>query len=238
MLWGLFMRHGAKHLIGAAVLALALPATAWAQDGEIVTKQYDDGSFYEGTFKDGRQDGIGTYRLPNGYEYTGEWVAGEIRGKGVARFPNGSVYEGQFAAGKPEGTGKITYSNGGSYEGDWTEGKMTGQGVARYPDGSVYTGAFVDGKHHGQGVLEGAGGFRYEGAWVDGVKEGKGKITYADGAVVRQWTQSHATPGQYAFQWNGMDDQGAAVPGGGGSGAMRHDAHAAAPIRVMAPSIR
>lgn len=46
-----------------------------------------------------------------------------------------------------------------------------------------------------------------------------GSVTYrvvrdADGAVVRQWTQGHATPGQYAFQWNGMDDQGAAVPGG------------------------
>lgn len=46
-----------------------------------------------------------------------------------------------------------------------------------------------------------------------------GSVTYrvlrdADGAIVRQWTQSHATPGQYAFQWNGMDDQGAAVSGG------------------------
>lgn len=46
-----------------------------------------------------------------------------------------------------------------------------------------------------------------------------GSVTYrvvrdADGAIVRQWTQSHAAPGQYAFQWNGMDDQGAAVSGG------------------------
>ncbi len=66
----------------------------------MIAKQYDDGSVYEGTFKDGRQDGIGTYRLPNGYEYTGEWVAGEIRGQGTARFPNGSVYEGAVRGGQ------------------------------------------------------------------------------------------------------------------------------------------
>ncbi|MCL4137267.1 UNVERIFIED_CONTAM: hypothetical protein GTU68_064070, partial [Idotea baltica] len=39
---------------------------------------------------------MGTYTLPNGYQYTGEWFEGEIRGQGTARFPNGSVYEGQF----------------------------------------------------------------------------------------------------------------------------------------------
>ena len=62
----------------AAVLAAAPGMLAAQTDGEVIAKQYDDGSVYEGTFKDGRQDGIGTYRLPNGYEDTGEWVAGEI----------------------------------------------------------------------------------------------------------------------------------------------------------------
>ncbi len=94
-------------------------------------KQYDDGGVYEGTFKDGKQDGIGTYRLPNGYEYTGAWVDGEIRGQGVARFPNGSVYEGAFAKGKPEGFGKITFADGGTYEGDWVDGKINGTGHRR-----------------------------------------------------------------------------------------------------------
>ena len=73
-----------------------LPFPALAQDGEVQSKQYDDGGVYEGTFKDGVQHGTGTYTLPNGYEYEGAWVDGEIKGKGVARFPNGSVYEGNF----------------------------------------------------------------------------------------------------------------------------------------------
>ena len=66
-----------------AVLLAVLPASLWAQS--VQTKQYDDGGVYEGGFLNGRQHGIGTYRLPNGYEYTGEWFEGEIRGQGVAR---------------------------------------------------------------------------------------------------------------------------------------------------------
>ncbi|MEO1777122.1 MAG: 2-isopropylmalate synthase, partial [Pseudomonadota bacterium] len=83
-----------------------MPAAALAQSGQVLTKQYDDGGIYEGTFRGGLQHGEGTYRLPNGYEYTGAWVDGEIKGAGTARFPNGSVYEGAFSKGKPDGFGK------------------------------------------------------------------------------------------------------------------------------------
>lgn len=65
---------------------LVVGTFAFAQQGEVVSKQYDDGGIYEGTFQDGLQHGIGTYRLPNGYEYTGDWVEGEIKGDGVARY--------------------------------------------------------------------------------------------------------------------------------------------------------
>ena len=68
----------------ALVLCLAaLPALA--QDGEVITKQYDDGSIYEGTFLTGRQHGTGTYRLPSGFEYSGDSVEGENIGQGTAR---------------------------------------------------------------------------------------------------------------------------------------------------------
>ena len=93
---------------------LALLSPVLAQNASVVTKQYDDGGVYEGTFKNGLQHGTGTYRLPNGYEYTGTWTNGEILGEGVANFPNGSVYEGSFAKGKPEGQGQITFADGGT----------------------------------------------------------------------------------------------------------------------------
>ncbi|MEJ6709719.1 MAG: 2-isopropylmalate synthase, partial [Amylibacter sp.] len=66
------------------------PAPLLAQTEQIVTKQYDTGGIYEGTFKDGKQHGTGSYSLPNGYEYKGQWVDGEIQGPGVAKVPNGS----------------------------------------------------------------------------------------------------------------------------------------------------
>ena len=96
---------------------IAAPLAAIAQDESVLTKQYDDGGVYEGTFRGGLQHGEGSYKLPNGYEYAGEWVDGEIKGQGVARFPSGAVYEGSFAKGKPEGFGKITFGDGGTYEG-------------------------------------------------------------------------------------------------------------------------
>lgn len=80
----------------ATFVALSSGPALAQSDGEVITKQYDNGSVYEGTFRNGRQHGKGTYRLPNGYEYSGDWVDGEIRGQGRARYPNGSVYEGAF----------------------------------------------------------------------------------------------------------------------------------------------
>ena len=50
------------------IMALTLmPALAFAQSGQVQTKQYDDGGIYEGTFRGGLQHGQGTYKLPNQY---------------------------------------------------------------------------------------------------------------------------------------------------------------------------
>ncbi len=159
------------------------PAVIWAQDDVIVTKQYDDGGMYVGTFKNGLQHGTGTYTLPNGYEYNGQWVNGEIRGIGIAKFPNGSVYKGNFIKGKPEGSGKIIFADGATYEGTWLDGKITGQGIAVYANGSRFEGGFSEAMHHGQGVMTNSDGYIYDGDWVNGVKEGSAKITYPDGSV-------------------------------------------------------
>ena len=70
-------QRGFSPLVLATLAAFACPAHAQT-DGEVITKQYNDGSVYEGTFKDGLQDGIGSYRLPSGFEYEGEWAKGQI----------------------------------------------------------------------------------------------------------------------------------------------------------------
>jgi len=104
-------------LLSVSLLALNTGAALAQASGDEITKQYEDGGVYTGTFENGVQHGTGSYILPNGFEYTGDWVEGEIRGNGIARFPNGSVYEGEFAKGKPNGKGKIIFADGGTYEG-------------------------------------------------------------------------------------------------------------------------
>src|SRR5699024_5750852 len=123
--------------IRAATLigALAMVAMAGAGDAQVITKEYDDGGVYEGTFRNRRQHGQGVYTLPDGDRYGGDWVEGESGGQGRAELPNGSVYEGQFVNGRPEGKGRITYADGGSYEGDWIGGESTGEGQADYANG-------------------------------------------------------------------------------------------------------
>ena len=90
--------------------ALAFTATPVWADSKISIKQYDDGSVYKGTFKDGIRHGLATYVTPNGFTYTGQWIDGGIGGQGIAKYPNGSLYEGQFLDGKPHGQGSITFA--------------------------------------------------------------------------------------------------------------------------------
>ena len=56
----------------ALTTVLTLTTAAWAQDSQPITTQDEIGGIYEGAFKGGLQHGIGTYTLPNGYEYSGE----------------------------------------------------------------------------------------------------------------------------------------------------------------------
>ena len=102
------------------------------------------------------QHGTGTYRLPNGYEYTGDWVDGEIRGQGVARFPGrGRSTKANSPLGVRRGTGSITFADGSTYDGAWNDGRIEGSGTAVYANGVSYTGEFLNALHHGQGVMTG-----------------------------------------------------------------------------------
>lgn len=147
--------------------AISCSKSAWAES-EIKIRRYDDGGVYEGTMKDGMQHGIGTYTLPNGYVYTGEWVMGNILGKGRAEYPNGSTYEGEFARGKPNGQGSIVFADGGTYEGQWVRGEITGKGFAVYANGVSYAGEFKEALHHGYGLITYPNRSYWYGTWKNG----------------------------------------------------------------------
>ena len=119
-------------LLCTAMSLGSLPAFA---QGQIQTKQYEEGGVYEGMFVDGVRQGRGTYTLPDGFKYTGQWVNGEIQGQGIAQYPNGSLFEGQFTDGKPNGQGTITFADGGSYQGDWVAEKSPAKARRNMPTG-------------------------------------------------------------------------------------------------------
>ena len=147
-----------------AVLTFILqnPAAALAQDQ---VKQYDEGSVYEGSFKNGLRNGLGKYTMPDGFTYEGEWKDDQIQGKGVARYPTGQIFEGFFEQGVPDGEGTMTFSDGTKYEGSWLDGKMEGDGVLSMTDGSIYKGKFSDNNRDGYGEMNYSDGSIFKGNW-------------------------------------------------------------------------
>lgn len=112
-----------------------------------------DSSFYEGGFKNGKQDGLG-----------------------VLTDAKGNIYRGEFKENLMQGKGKYFTSQGSFYEGDFLANKFDGQGIFVFPDGKKYKGAFKNGKIQGLGKMEFADGFTYIGNWDNNKKNGAGKL--------------------------------------------------------------
>ena len=105
---------------GVLILQIAVSGVAWAQSANVVTKQYDDGGIYEGTFKNGLQDGKGTYK-GKGKQQGGCYICGhpkhfaancdsaEARAKGLGKFA-AFAHHGNKGKGKGKPSKKGLYS--------------------------------------------------------------------------------------------------------------------------------
>ena len=76
-----------------------------------------EGDEYEGEFKNGFFDGIGTYTWKNSDKYVGEWKDGDRDGFGsmyfIAQGKNqGDVFHGEYKDGQKNGIGTYIWSNG------------------------------------------------------------------------------------------------------------------------------
>ena len=63
-------------------------------------------------------------QMKDGFEYSGQWLSGEMHGTGIAKYANGDVYDGNFFAGRRQGQGSMTYYTGMVQGGTWTEGAL------------------------------------------------------------------------------------------------------------------
>jgi hypothetical protein len=80
----------------------------------------------------------GTYTLPDGTKYVGQWKFRERYGQGELTFPDGRKYVGEFKSGQRHGKGTMFYPDGRKYVGDFKFSERTGQGTMNYPDGRKY----------------------------------------------------------------------------------------------------
>ena len=84
---------------------------------------FEDGSTYQGQFKDGQYHGIGTFLSVNNREkYVGSWKSN-----------------------KREGHGELRYADKSTYVGNWKNDLKHGNGTFYNPDRTFYCGDYKNG---------------------------------------------------------------------------------------------
>jgi hypothetical protein len=108
---------------------------------------------YEGEYKDGKRDGVGTMTYPNGDVYTGEWKESKMHGVGTYKYKaSDDIYSGAYADGLKEGAGTYEFGKCKSkLDGAWAKGTFT-EGEWQFKDAGSYVGSFApDGQPIGPG---------------------------------------------------------------------------------------
>mmetsp|Transcript_23039 Transcript_23039/g.51935 ORF Transcript_23039/g.51935 Transcript_23039/m.51935 type:complete len:342 (-) Transcript_23039:53-1078(-) len=150
------------------------------------TRQYPDGTVYEGQWTEGTADGEGQLRLglPAGPQmgYNGQWVDGLKQGQGVELYSSGAEYRGFFKGGKREGSGTLTWASGASYRGDFHRGGFHGEGRLSWSDGREYSGQWRNGLMHGVGRYQWPDGKAHEGHYLEDRRHGPGVFSWPDGS--------------------------------------------------------
>jgi hypothetical protein len=138
-----------------------------------------------GEFKDGKENGQGTFTWADGNKYVGEFKDGKSNGQGTETYAKGSKYVGMYKDDKRHGQGTYTWENGDKYVGEYKDDKSNGQGTFTWADGNKYVGEFKDGKKHGQGTFFRADGRIGLGEWAEGKPSGRFIEYRADKTVER-----------------------------------------------------
>jgi hypothetical protein len=84
-----------------------------------------DNGKYEGSFKNDKINGIGSFYFKDKRIYHGEWIDNKMEGIGLLKWKDGKKYEGYFKDNKKEGFG-VFYSDNKIYYGNWKNSKLEG----------------------------------------------------------------------------------------------------------------
>jgi 1-phosphatidylinositol-4-phosphate 5-kinase len=92
-------------------------------------------------------------RWANGCQYEGEFKSGVYDGVGTFTWQDKATYKGNWKDGKRHGSGIYTSADGSyMYDGDWQSDVKHGQGFQQLSDGRTFEGAYTNGLP-GSGVL-------------------------------------------------------------------------------------
>ncbi|MEG4317336.1 MULTISPECIES: hypothetical protein [unclassified Microcoleus] len=103
------------------------------------TFTYADGRRYVGEFRDDEINGRGYMTYPKNNQtqsYEGEWKNGKYNGLGTIIWSNGDRYDGEWRDDKYNDKGVYTWANGDRLEGYWRDGKPNGFAVRINRDGA------------------------------------------------------------------------------------------------------
>jgi hypothetical protein len=149
-------------------------------------------------------DGHGTFTIPGGTKYVGEWKDDKMHGQGTLTTASGEKYVGEYKDDKMHGQGTMTNAYG-EYIGEFKDGEINGQGTFTYATGDKYVGEFKDGVSHGHGTLTYPGGEKYVGEYKDGLRHGRGTKIFPSGSSYIGEFKDDKTNGQGTYIWENGD---------------------------------
>ena len=145
---------------------------------------YDFGfAQYEGEFKNGKPDGVGTMDFGGGDKYVGEFKEGAEHGKGIL-FKQNKLQEVIYVNGKivQQQSEFVIGGNALKVEGCIGGDCYNGYGEIKFGSGSMYKGNFVYGMREGNGTFYFASGNILEGQFKHDLPL-NGKFNYANEGV-------------------------------------------------------
>ena len=150
---------------------------------KILTVFMDDGSVYEGEYKNGKPNGKGSMTsYDNKTIYDGDWINGKREGNGKLIISDEYNYTGPFENDQFSGSGGVLCDNKGNiYEGDFEKGKFEGYGHYKMSNGDTYIGEFKGGLFHGKGQYNDKEGNVFDGEFKKGKKDGEGVLIKKNG---------------------------------------------------------
>ena len=141
---------------------------------------HGDGDVYEGDWKDDRAHGYGVYIHTDGANYEGNWVEDKQHGQGIESWPDGAKYDGGYLNGKKHGVGSFKWADGSAYKGQFFNNDIHGHGLYYWNDGRQYDGEWKNNKMDGKGVFLWSDGRKYVGEYSNDKKQGFGIFEWPD----------------------------------------------------------